>query len=201
MTAAHEIEIDPDVLFAAQRRAHYAKLPELDHRAVSVRGILRHGHRGAPGDRMCHRCAAVEADLKAEIARERELEAAKPKPRAPTPAEVAHKTRTRFKARGRITVRETILLAASRVASVHPEHLVEFDRLVVAAWSIDRERLGLGSLWELHPHAGRVQAKLSGREGLVSLAHLLPIAPLTWKLTPEGARRARALESVYGRKL
>lgn len=200
MTDMPAVEINPSVLYAAQRRAHYAKLPELDHRAVSVRGIVRAGHRGEPGAPECHRCAIVEIELKAEIERERELEAAKSKPRALTPEEVAHKNRARFKARGRLTVREVILLAAYRVAKLHPEHLVEFDPLVIAAWTLDRQRLGLGTLWKEYPHAGRVQAKLSGREGLVGLASLTLVSTLTYKLTPEGTRRARALETLHGGK-
>ena len=94
------------------------------------------------------------------------------------------------KAAGRTTVFDTILLAAYDLEAAHPcpDHPV--NDIVVAAWALDRERLGLTGFARLYPDKNRVLMDLVK---MVGAGFFERPKPSVYRLTEAGRTRAAVL--------
>ena len=86
-----------------------------------------------------------------------------------------------------LTVRQKILVAATKL--VGPFALAD---LVVRAWVLYPESFALKGYPE-HPDSNRVQAKLSGADGLCGLGWLEHVDTNTYQVTRRGRLAAREL--------
>lgn len=92
------------------------------------------------------------------------------------------------------TVREGILLALASLG----DGPVAIPALVVRAWEREPERFGLAGYADRHPDAGKVQAKLCGRDGIVERGWCTRTATSELTLTPKGRRHAASLAAAKG---
>lgn len=94
------------------------------------------------------------------------------------------------KAAGRTTVPDTILLAAYDLNFVSPGDDLHINDLIVAAWGLDRHRLGLHKYERTYPDGKRVEVAVVN---MVKAGLLARTAPSHVVLTDAGRTRAAVL--------
>ncbi len=170
---------------------HWAIPPERDARTwlpPSSRGQLARGHTLG----RCRACEEPPPPAAVVVARravtpphlsvvphEPAVRRAPPRCSAPVP-----KRPTR-----RPSLRESLLVTLASMGDVP----VPLSVLVVRAWEREPRRFGLLGFEHLHPDANRVQAKLSGADGLCALGWCTRLSPGVLAVTPAGRLAAAAL--------